>query len=323
MRHFQCVLLALIGAGVLSSGPVAAQGVPACIGVIPAGSGHVFWREVENGARNAGKALGVEIYFRGPSEDNTPDAQRAVIEVIEKKGCVALVLAPAAPSLNEDVSRLRKRGIPTVHIDRTYEGAEVSAVVATDNFRAGVLAGERMASLLPAGAAVGLMRLQRGIPSTDAREAGFIEAAGKRGLRVLFETELGTRLGEARTRAEETLRHAPRNIAGIFAPNESTTSAVLAGMRKTGLTGKVRLVGFDINRALIDSVRAGELDALLVQRPERIGYEGVMRAWAASGKRSSGNDNGVLDPGVFIVDAASLPSAEMREALAPYLSSAR
>ncbi|MEN3113422.1 substrate-binding domain-containing protein [Uliginosibacterium paludis] len=318
-RTLARTLLALC---LISGGLPDARAAQPCVGVIPAGSGHAFWREVESGARRAGKTLGVEIYFRGPAEDNTPEAQRAVIDVIEKKGCAALVLAPASPGLNEDVSRLRKRGIPTVHIDRTYEGAEVVAVVATDNFHAGVMAGDRMASLLPAGAAVGLLRLQKGVVSTDAREAGFVEAATRRGLRIIFETELGTRVGEARTRAEETLRHAP-TLAGLFAPNESTTSSALAAMRKTGLAGKVRLVGFDINRALLDSVGAGDVDALLVQRPERMGYEGVMRAWSAVSARGAPEAAGRTDTGVFFVDATQLQSATMRESLAPYLASPR
>jgi ribose transport system substrate-binding protein len=295
-----------------------------CIGVIPAGSGHVFWREVERGARRAGQTLGVEIYFRGPSEDNALQAQRSVIDIIARKACVALVLAPAGPALSEDVTKLRERGIPTIHIDRSYDGEVVAGVVATDNYQAGVLAGKLMVSLLPPGAAVGLLRLQKGISSTDAREAGFVAAVSQGGLRVVLETELGPKVGEARVRTANALSVAPADLAGVFAPNESSTAAAVAAMRKTGLAGRVKLIGFDINRTLLDGVRAGDVHALIVQRPEQMGYEGVMRAWAATRALGKATDAVPrVDTGTFVVDAARIDSAAMRDALAPYLNSPR
>jgi ribose transport system substrate-binding protein len=64
-------------------------------------------------------------------------------------------------------------------------------------------------------------------------------------------------------------------VQGIFTPNESTTFGMLLALRKAGLAGKVRFVGFDASEKLVQAVRTGEIDALVVQRPFEMGYLAV------------------------------------------------
>ena len=61
-------------------------------------------------------------------------------------------------------------------------------------------------------------------------------------------------------------------VQGVFAPNESTTFGMLLALRKAGLAGKVHLVGFDASDKLVQGLRSGEIDALVVQRPFDMGY---------------------------------------------------
>jgi ribose transport system substrate-binding protein len=64
-------------------------------------------------------------------------------------------------------------------------------------------------------------------------------------------------------------------IQGIFAPNESTTFGMLRALQDAKLAGKVRYVGFDSSAKLVEALRAGEIDGLLLQNPMRMGYLGV------------------------------------------------
>ena len=50
---------------------------------------------------------------------------------------------------------------------------------------------------------------------------------------------------------------------------------MLLALRKAGLAGKVHFVGFDASDKLVGAVRAGEIDALVVQRPFEMGYLAV------------------------------------------------
>lgn len=302
---------------------VALAGAPAvarsenCIGVVHAGGGYAFWTEVGRGAKQAGERLGVNIYFRGPPDENSPDAQQKIIQAVERQRCTALVLAPDAPQRAADVARLGKAGVPTVYIDRDYGDGEAVAVVATDNYRAGRLAGQQLAEALGNRGEVAVLRMKAGVRSTDERERGFIDAARAAGLTIVAEEWIGSAVGEARGNALKVLTRLRRPVDGLFTPNESTTRATLVALKEAGLVGKSRLVGFDMSREFIDALRDHTLYGAVVQQPFEMGYQGVMIAHQAAQGRAPGQSR--VDSGAFFVTAAALASPAIACALAPYL----
>lgn len=250
-----------------------------CIGVVPAGGGYAFWKSVEAGARQAGKELNAEIYFRGPADEADIYAQAAIIDSVPEQPCNGLVLAPNARERASQVAALKAMGIPTVYIDRDPGGADVIGVVATDNVSAGRLAGEQMAKALGGHGNVALLRLKRGTVSTDDRERGFLEGATKGGLVVVLDAYLGTKVGDARTNARKELEAYRGQIDGIFTPNEFTTMATLVVLQEMNRAGKAVHIGFDINERLANAVRTGEIAGLVVQRPFDMGYQGVLMVY--------------------------------------------
>jgi ribose transport system substrate-binding protein len=307
-------LLLLLMAGAL-------QAQTACIGVISAGGGTLFWREVEQGALRAGRELGVRIYFRGPGSESEPLLQAKLIRVVEDMSCEALVLAPNVPERAEDVARLRANGIPTVYIDRDYGNAPVLGVYATDNFRAGELAGERMATLLGPGGRVLLLRMSRGVASTDAREAGFVAAAQRHGLSIVAEAWIGSAIRDARTIAADALKRAHGQIDAVFTPNEATTQSALAALRNLDLLGKVKVIGFDFTRDFETQMQVGALHGVVVQRPREMGYLGVKAAFRAA--RGEAPVVGLVDTGAYFVGPGNLQEPLIQEALSPYLRGGR
>ena len=254
----------------------------ACVGVIPAGGGNAFWGQVEAGALRAGAALGIEVYVRGPKDELHPEVQRQVLDLVTQRGCRAVVLAPSVAERAQDVARLKRAGIPTVYIDRDPGGADVVAVVSTDNAAAGREAGARMARRLGGRGRVLLIRVQADIQSTTQREAGFLEAARQGGLTVEDGGYIGSNVGQAKRAAAEVLARTPAPPDGIFTPNESSTVAVLSVLQARQDAGRVVHIGVDANELLMRALQRGQLDGLLVQSPENMGYLGVWLAWQAS-----------------------------------------
>jgi ribose transport system substrate-binding protein len=66
-----------------------------------------------------------------------------------------------------------------------------------------------------------------------------------------------------------------RAADGVFCPNESSTLGMLLALRNEDLAGKVKFVGFDASPPLVEALANGEIHALVVQNPDRMGYEGV------------------------------------------------
>ncbi|MHB8637296.1 MAG: substrate-binding domain-containing protein, partial [Fimbriimonadaceae bacterium] len=67
-------------------------------------------------------------------------------------------------------------------------------------------------------------------------------------------------------------------IDGIFCPNESSTMGMLLTLKENKWAGTVRLLGFDSSGPLVDGLKAGLIDGLVVQNPYNIGYKGVEAA---------------------------------------------
>jgi ribose transport system substrate-binding protein len=106
-------------------------------------------------------------------------------------------------------------------------------------------------------------------------------------------------------------------VEGIFCPNESTTFAMLRVLQDNGWAGRVRFVGFDASDNLVKALREGEIDALVVQDPVRMGDLGVRTMVAhLRGERVEKR----IDTGVHLVTRDGMDRPETRELLQPDLS---
>jgi ribose transport system substrate-binding protein len=131
------------------------------------------------------------------------------------------------------------------------------------------------------GARVILLRYQQGSASTTYREAGFLEAVQQQpSIRVVSKDQYAGATTESAQQAGENLIARFRKgekfeVEGIFCPNESSTFGMLRALQDAGLAGKVKLVGFDSSDALVQALRNGEISALVLQDPFKMGYLAV------------------------------------------------
>jgi ribose transport system substrate-binding protein len=73
----------------------------------------------------------------------------------------------------------------------------------------------------------------------------------------------------------EDILTANPNLDGLFASNESSAIGADQAVKARGLNGKIKIVGFDVSPSLIDDLKAGTVDSLIVQDPFQIGYQGL------------------------------------------------
>ncbi|QFT20620.1 D-ribose-binding periplasmic protein precursor [Pseudomonas sp. THAF187a] len=270
-----------------------------CIGLIPA-STSTFWTDLEAGARRSADDLQMDIYTRAPTNEGSVDVQLQLIERVLAHGCKALIIAPAGEAIDARVVALREQGVPTVYVDRSVAGEGAYALVATDNFLAGQLAGQQLAEQLGAGKRVALLRLQPGLQSTQERERGFLLAAHAAGLQVVFDDYLGA----DRQRMVAALTRMLPELDGLFSPNGSSTRAALAALRQMGRAGQVAFVGFDGGELLFDALHDGQLQALLLQQPQAMGDHAVRLVQRAlSGERAATPLQLLLEPRVMTATA--------------------
>ena len=287
------------------------------IAMIPKGTTHVFWKTVEAGARAAAADLDVELVWKGPLKENDRGQQIAIVEQFVTEGVSAIILAPLdAVALRRPVAMAAQRKIPVVIFDSALQGEagkDYVSLVATDNRRGGELGGAKLGDLLDGKGKVVLLRYQVGSASTDAREAGFSTAVASRPeLEVISDNRYsGATAGEAKTAALNMLDTLKR-ADGIFCPNESSTFGMLLALKQSNLTGKVRFVGFDTSPALIESLRQGEVDALVAQDPRTMGR---MAVTAAVNHLQGKPVEPIIDTGAAVVTRDNVDSPEIQKIL--------
>lgn len=295
------------------------------IAVIPKATSHVFWTSIHAGAAKAARELGVDIVWRGPLREDDRDSQVSEVEGFVTRGVAGIVLAPLdEAALVEPVASAARSKIPVVIIDSGLKSQEYVSFVATDNRKGGQLAGAHLAQVLGGKGKVVLLRYNEGSNSTAEREAGFLEALqGQKGIEVVSSNQYGGTDVEGAYKKSEALLSGYKGadgrlgVDGIFCPNESTTFAMLRVLQDNGWAGKVRFVGFDASDNLVKGLREGQIDALIVQDPVRMGYLGVktmvdhLKGQAVQ-KR--------IDTGVHVVTRAGMDTPEMKELLQPDLA---
>ena len=294
------------------------------IAVIPKGTTHEFWKSIHAGAIKAGRELGVEIIWKGPLKEDDREAQIAEVENFISRGVSGIVLAPLDDmALRVPVMNAARSDIPVVIIDSGLKSKEFVSFVATDNYKGGKLAGERLAELLAGKGRVVMLRYQEGSASTMNREQGFLDAiAARKEIELVSGNQYGGATTESAYQASENLL-APHkredgglNIDGIFCPNESTTFGMLRALQDGELAGKVRFVGFDSSPKLVQALEQGQIDGLVLQNPMHMGYLGVKTmVLHLRGEEVEKR----VDTGVHLVTRGNMKEPEMAKLLEPDL----
>lgn len=239
---------------------------------------------MQAGAEKAAAEKGVELLWKAPQKEDDRADQVKVIESFTNEKVDAIVLAPLDESaLTRPSKDAMDAGIPVVIVDSGIKGLEPVSYIATDNFAAGKVCAENLAKALGGKGKVLVLRYQEGSASTMAREEGFIEEAKKLGLEIVSSEQYGGATRESAQSASENLiqrfsEGGALKVDGIFTCNESTTFGMMRALQSSGLLGKVKLVGFDSSKELIEAVTKGEILGLLLQNPVKMGYLGVTSA---------------------------------------------
>ncbi|MEN6561260.1 MAG: substrate-binding domain-containing protein [Acidobacteriota bacterium] len=301
-----------------SSAPAVAKTLQ--IAVIPKGTTHEFWKSIHSGAVKAGRELGVDVIWKGPQKEDDRAQQITVVEDFISRGVDGIVLAPLDDrALMRPVQDAAREKIPVVIIDSGLQGSDYVSYVATDNYKGGVLAARRLGELLGGRGRIFLIRYQEGSASTVQREAGFYDTVSKDfpGLEILVKDQYAGATTETAYQLAENLISRFPDVQGVFTPNESSTFGTLRALQESGLAGKIVFVGFDSSPKLVQGLRDGDVQGLVIQNPARMGYLGV-RTVVAHIKGEPVDK--VVDTGVALATRDNMDTPEIKALLSPDLS---
>ncbi len=264
---------------------VAALSIAACnkndkrrVAVVPKGRAHLFWQSVHAGAVKAAREHNVEIVWNGPATETDYNGQIQIVDAMINQRVNAIALAPIDKKVMVSVvERAAKENIPVVIFDSGIDTESYVSMVATDNYAAGQMAAARMGEILGGKGKVIVVAVQPGGASTMAREQGFEDAIKKfPGIQIVDKRYGMADFAKSLQVAENMLSAFP-DVAGLFASNESSAVGAAQALKGRKSTN-VKMVGFDWSPTLLNDLKDGLIDSLVVQDPFNMGYESVMAA---------------------------------------------
>ncbi|QZA33256.1 ribose ABC transporter substrate-binding protein RbsB [Hydrogenibacillus sp. N12] len=234
-----------------------------------------FFVSLKEGAEKAAQAAGVELVVVDAKDD--PAKQVSDLEDLIQQKVDLIILNPTdGDAVVTAVQSANAAGIPVITVDRTANGGDVVAHVASDNFKGGALAAEFIKQALNGQGKV--VELQ-GIPGTSAardRGEGFHDAlAAAPGIEIVASQPADFDRAKGLQVMENILQSHP-NIDAVFAHNDEMALGALEALEAAGK--KVIVVGFDATEDARKAVEAGRLAATIAQRPEEMGKIAVETA---------------------------------------------
>jgi len=251
--------------------------------------------------------------------EDQPEQQLQVVDNFTTRHLRAIVLAPLdSQPLVRPVHRAMLAKVPVVIMDSGLKSDEYVSFVATDNYKGGRLAGDEMGRLLGGKGNVILLRYAVGSASTEAREAGFLDALKEHyaSIKVVSSDQhAGATRELAYQASQNVLNRFGREVQGVFCPCEPPTIAMTKALRDIGLAGgKVKMIGFDSGSQSVLDLKNGDVQALVVQNPLLMGYLGVITAVKyLKGEKVEKR----IDTGVSLITRDNMEQPAMKELLYP------
>ena len=281
------------------------------VAVIPKGTANMWWATVRQGAEAAAKEAGVRVLWTGPEMETDREKQIQAVDDVLAQKVDAVVLGPNDfKALARSVEKVAERGIPCIIIDSPVDSDAYDAFAGTDNYAGGAEGARRLGAALSGHGTVVVQQFVQNSASTEERARGFKETLAKEfpGISVADEQYcLGT-VEDARQRTTDMLARLG-NVDGIFAVNHPASVGAYKAMQTNARASEIRFVGFDSDPVLLDGIARGEVEALVVQNPFEIGFQGVRLALSMLDGETPPKENSVPS---MMVDSANLDDMKAR-----------
>lgn len=231
---------------------------------------------------DAGEA-GAEVVFAQGKSGTDDEGEIAAIESFITQQVDAIAITPTSPNVADALQKAVDAGIPVVLIDNDipdWDGK--TAVVATDNFAGGQLAGTWLKDNLPEGAKLAVLQGVLGNPSLDDRVNGMLDTLGD-WAEVVATTPTDCDQTKGLDAGQDILTANPE-LDAIYAACGPPIIGTLEAIKSAGREGIIT-VGFDASPDEVAAIAAGTESASVAQFPAKMGSLGVQAAFdAASGK---------------------------------------
>ena len=234
------------------------------------------WAYTAAGIQDADRDFSVNTKLVGMEELNAGKQAQAIHDaVLAKVDGIITAGMEDSEVLQEAIDHAQEQGIPVVLVDNDMPDTKRTCYIGTDNYEAGVMAGEAMYKATEGNARIGILVSSLSAPNQQERLAGFEEA-----IRAYPDRQVAGVL-ECHSEKLEVKEKLPQfleetKIDALYITEAIATSVVGDVMKERQIEpDRMRVIAFDNTNEAISYMEEGLYQALIVQAPYLQGYLAV------------------------------------------------
>lgn len=260
-----------------------------------------FFIEMERGARDAERELGVRLVVKTVAQETSIQQQIGIVEDLIRDRVDAIVITPGdSVELVPVLKRAQDAGIVVINIDNRLdqEFSRVSGLtdvpfISVDNEQGAYAAVQTLTRPMTVPTQIAILEGIRKAGNAIERNNGALRAIRSQPLAELVAMETAHwKIDEAYNVTRQMFEQHPQ-IKALFCANDMMALGAVQYLLETGRKD-VNVVGYDALEQALAAVKEGSLVATVDQQAAEQGYQGVLFAHRAL--------RGERQPGVVLID---------------------
>ncbi|MGE0075980.1 MAG: sugar ABC transporter substrate-binding protein, partial [Sphaerochaetaceae bacterium] len=235
--------------------------------------------------------------------------QVSQVEDLIAKGVDGIVLTPMdSKAVIPVLKKAKDAGIPVVLVDQTIEAGNEDlyiSYIGTDNFNAGKVAGETMATVLGGKGNVLIVRGANGSSAGDERVDGFKAGIAGTNIKVVGE-QPGNWANDKAMQVTENMLQGTSDIQGLFTASDVMLNGILTALDNAGKTA-VTILSVDGSDDVKEMIKDGEVYGSMAQFPDVMGTKAIELLMGAIESTTTMNSvPKYIDSGTTCITASTL-----------------
>jgi ribose transport system substrate-binding protein len=245
-----------------------------------------FFIDMEKGAQEAAKRLGVNLTVQAAEREVDVDKQMQIIENLIQTGVKVLLVTPSgSKEIAPAIAKANQAGIKVVVVDTRVDakaakdaGIHVESYVGSDNYEGGKIAGKYLLEATGGTANVGVLEGIPGHETGDERLRGFRDAVkDAKGIKIVASQTANWERDQGFTVFQNMLEAHPE-IDAVFSANDMMALGAVEAIAAGGKKGKIKVVGYDAVEDARKAIAEGTILASVAQFPSEMGRVAVESA---------------------------------------------
>ena len=245
-----------------------------------------FFIDMEKGAREAAKRLGVDLTVQAAEREVDVDKQMQIIENLIQTGIKVLCVTPSgSKEIAPAIAKANAAGIRVVIVDTRVDpqaakdaGIHVDTYIGSDNYEGGKMAGAYLVQATGGKANVAVLEGIPGHETGDQRLRGFKDAVkAAKGIKIVASQTANWERDQGFTVFQNMLEAHPE-IDAVFSCNDMMALGAVEAIAARGKTGRIKVVGYDAVEDARKAIDQGAIVASVAQFPSEMGRVAIESA---------------------------------------------